>query len=99
MISKGDFIRHKRFLDVCLRVTNAFDYGHGLEIKASWWNMAFVNSYPIGHGYGKRINFKKDKDRESKALKQWVGDWEILRTPSPPACLRDGKWAEMEQYV
>lgn len=89
-IRKGDYIRYKDTMDVCLYVTKVFDYGHGLRIKGMWWNMAFETSYPIG--YTVSLNFKKDASEVSNTPKLPLSDWQILRSWPTPECVRYGNW-------
>ena len=85
-------------MDVCLKVTNVFDYGHGIKIKADWWNMAYVESFPLGFGYTHRVNLAKYNDDKSmkKSNKSYIGDWEIL-LGEPPLCIRYGNWKDIKE--
>lgn len=92
---KVRLMRHKKFLDMCLKVTNWFDYGDGIAIKAEWWNMGFVNSFPLGYGYNKRLNLSKTLiGVGGKAHKGYIKDWEML-SGEEVSCLRNGNWCSL----
>lgn len=95
MIKPGSFIKHERFIDVCIYVKKAYDYGHGMEIKAVWWNMGFTKSYCIG--YRQRLNIAKNKTYLSKQRRTAIQDWEFLATRDQLFdCLRHAPWQEVK---
>jgi hypothetical protein len=87
----GQFLKHKNYLDICLKLTHVFDYGHGYEIKADIWNMAFVESYPLGEKM--RLNIAKDEKDIKIGRNTHMSEWLILRGNSTmDKCYRYSKW-------
>ncbi len=91
----GNLIKHERYLDIYLRLVKVFDYGHGYEIKAEVWNMAYIESYNTGEKI--RLNMAKDqKDLKAKAGRNThLGEWLIAR-PSDITCQRYAEWRKIK---
>lgn len=92
-MKRGEFIKHERYLDICLEILSVFDYGHGYKIKTKIWNMAYVDSYPIGQNM--QLNIAKDpKDIKSSAGRNTsMKEWQILRGVAIlDRCYRYSKW-------
>lgn len=71
-IKPNIFIKHKRFMDVCVEVKKCYDYGHGIKIVGIWWNLGQVKSYRIG--YKAFFNIAKIKiDNKRRTI---LSDWE-----------------------
>lgn len=47
MIKKGMWLRHERFMDVCIQVTKVFEWPGGYKIKGEWWNLGQTKEFPI----------------------------------------------------
>lgn len=95
-INPGDFIKHEKFMDVCIKVEKRYDYGHGINISGTWYNLGFENTYPIG--IRQTLNLaKKKKDIDSKSKRNTSADqWQILdRTCHEDACYRYSKWNKL----
>lgn len=95
-LRKGYFIKHKRYLDICLEITNCFDYGHGYDLKVNIWNMGFVNSYHTGQKM--RLNIAKlpQDIKETAERNTSCDEWQVLRGPSlMDQCYRNSKWMEI----
>ena len=77
-----EFIKHKRFMDVCCQVVSFNKYSPNYyTVKIRWYDMAFEKSYYIG--YNKTI---KIKDRDLK-------DWQIALDSVD--CLRNSRWKDL----
>lgn len=94
LIKKHDFIKHEKFLDVCIEVTSVYDYGHGLRIRGNWWNIGFVDSQPINCSVSLNIakNVDDIKSYRSTDLSQWL----MLSYESfTDQCFRNSKWINL----
>lgn len=80
------FIKHKKMKDVCIQVFKTFYIPEKkcLEIKGSWWNMAYIQSFPIGISFKKKIPINELKEN-------WLYTDEIID------CLRNATWREYEK--
>lgn len=97
---KGNFIKHEKYMDICLELVNVFDYGHGYAIKAKVWNMGFINSFPVGQNW--RLNIaKNEKDIKSGAGRNTqIGEWQILSgTALMDQCYRNSNWLEIKEII
>lgn len=92
---KGNMIKHKRYMDICLYITDAFDYGHGVRVKVDVWNMAFVESFNTGQKLILNIA-KKDKDiKPSSGRLTDFSQWEMLSGPQlVDQCYRYSQWSQ-----
>jgi hypothetical protein len=47
VIRPGIFIKHKRYRDVCIRVSKAGWYDDRLKGRGMFWNLGYESSWPI----------------------------------------------------
>lgn len=93
MIRSGDFIKHEKFMDVCLLVTDAFDYGHGVKVKGTWWNLGQNTSYPIGIKAVINIAKKEADIKPQSGRRTHIKQWGILAPECrTDACYRYSRW-------
>lgn len=90
----GQFIKHDRYLDTCLRIKSCFDYGHGYEIKAEVWNMAFVESFPLGITLRVNIAKKPEDIKEASGRLTALNEWNIL-VDHNIKLFRNGQWRKL----
>lgn len=90
----GQFIKHKRYMDICLEIKSCHDYGHGIEIKVEAWNMGFVDSFPLGIKF--RVNIAKtEKDiKESSGRNTQLSEWQRL-SDRTAKCFRNCEWIDL----
>jgi hypothetical protein len=46
-IQKGDYIKHKNFMDVAIRVSSVIVLPDRVHVKGYWFNQGFEKSWPI----------------------------------------------------
>lgn len=78
-----DLIRHKRAMDLCVRVHKTYNIGHKWKVKGTWINMGFVNTYSIG--VSARFEIKREN----------LSDWEYCTEPDKD-CIRYSTWRSLK---
>lgn len=78
----GKFIKHKKFLDVCVKVTKWHPYGDDIQVEGEFYNMGYVQSWPLGMTKKFKINASK------------LNEWDVLASGTEE-CLRHGKWVSL----
>lgn len=71
-IVSGMYIKHVKFMDVCVEVKKVYDYGHGLKISGVWWNLGQKTSYRIGYKCKFNIGKNTIDDKRLTRLEDWV---------------------------
>lgn len=92
----GFIIKHKNYLDICLKLIDVFDYGHGYKLKTEVWNMGFVESFNTGQK--RQLNLaKKPEDIKDKAGRYTSQDEYLVLQGHGlnEKCYRYGTWGEI----
>ncbi len=78
----GKFIKHKKFIDICINITYMDTNNSSLIIHGIFWNLGFVESFNIG----KKVNLNIINKNE----------WLILSDKGmKDKCFRYSKWSEL----
>lgn len=95
MITRGSFIKHDRYLDVCIEVLRCYDYGQGLSIKGVWWNLGMNQSHRIG--YPVNLDIAKTEHTTAENRTTTLAQWKILHKGEVPleGTLRDANWVQI----
>lgn len=93
-VYKGSYIKHFKFMDVCIKVINCFDYGHGVTVTGQWWNLGQVNSFPINPRGVRdiRLNIAKHPKDLKKGRSTLLKDWLSASIGSDDLSLRNANW-------
>ena len=78
----GDFIKHKKFMDVAVYVIKAYNFDHKMKIKGIWANQQFVKTNLIV--LNAHLTIKKED----------LSDWYICMNPLAE-CIRDVEWRKL----
>lgn len=78
----GDFIKHKNFKDVCIKVNKINGpYSKRLKIKGEYWGLGFLKSWFI---------CKTKLELDYSVLAEW-----LVKIDKETDCLRNSVWKEI----
>lgn len=92
-VNSGDFIKHEKFLDVCIKVQQVVENEKGFKVLGTFWNQAYVSSFCTGQRVV--VDIALNKDYVDDFRRTSVEEWEILRAENSTACLRKGSWEKL----
>lgn len=80
-MGKPYFLKHKQYKDVCWRILAQYGAETYVKFKFEWWNLAFVQSYPMG--------IVQYTDIPYDDFSNWLYTTDVV------SCLRDANWKEL----
>lgn len=86
MIPRGSFLKHDKFMDICIRVDKApIRLSDGrYVIRGTFWNMGFVDSF--------NLNIKFSRKIEAKDLRE---NYTVTMMRPDEPCLRKNNWVKI----
>lgn len=102
MIKVGDFIKHEKFLDVCIEIERFSVHPDGIYIVGAYWNQAYVDSFSIGQIAFLDIATKESgiSDMRPTHLGQWVhldrDEVNKIFAKNDGIKLREASWKKLE---
>jgi hypothetical protein len=86
MLTRGMFIKHDKFMDVCIRIDKSpIKLPDGrYVVRGTFWNMAFVDSYSL------RIKFIR-----KLTVEDIRNNWTATLAGENDTCLRYNKWVRL----
>jgi hypothetical protein len=86
LIQPGDYIKHAKFMDICVLVTGIGMLEHGatsVQILGLWYNQGCEKSWCIGHDAQFTINVDN------------LHEWSLCVNPEADKCLRKCDWTPL----
>lgn len=86
MIHKGMFIKHSKFMDVCIYLDKpVIKLPDGRYIiRGTFWNMGFIQSWYLGIKFNHKVT-----------IKELNSDWYVTLMRPKDICLRNNPWVKI----